>query len=163
MSSVDTWLAAMPPIREVDERIEQLQGELHQLQLIKQLHTDRGEAHVPSVNGHTNGNGDHPTERNGASNGGGALFAENPVVDPGRLSLERKEILQTMLTLPHHEAPPRLVAHKMRVRGLPVDDRHIGLNMSRMQKAGLLNRVRKGVYVIPPHVFDFIREAGAQG
>jgi hypothetical protein len=152
----------MPPKREVDARIGELEAELAKLRLIKQLHNSRSHAHA-TRNGHGNGNG------NGATGSNGDLFEpvrpplqHAQVVDPARLSQDRREILEIMMALPNNQAPLRIVSHKLRARGHHTDDKHVGANMARMFKAGLLTRVRQGTYEVPNHVAEYLREETAQ-
>jgi hypothetical protein len=155
MSSLDAWLAAMPPEHEIDERIGHAEAELHKLQLVKQLHQERGATR--SSSSHANGE-----RRNSNGNGHMQLLAAEPnaEVNPARLSRERREILKAMLSLSKTEVPTRLVAHRLRLHGHQADDRHVGQNMARMEKAGLLRRVRHGTYSVPPDVAEFVRQEG---
>jgi hypothetical protein len=138
----------MPAEQEIEAQISALEGELHRLQLIKQLQPSRpGAAVVPIRTTTPNGH----------------LFAADngPAVDPARVSPERRDILEAILALPGRQGSPSLVANRLRRDGRDVNDRHIGMNMARMHKAKLLKRVRQGTYAVPNHVAEFVRQLQA--
>lgn len=175
MSRVEEWLAAMPSEREVDARIEELEAELARLRLIKQLQNGppRARSSYRNGNGGTNGHGPGTVHGNGDDSPQRGTLALEPlvvpateaaIVNPANLSRERRDIIRIIQALPRGEAPLRIVALRMRERGYDAQDRHVGANMARMTKAGLLKRVRQGYYTVPDHVADYLRaeESDAQ-
>jgi hypothetical protein len=147
---LEAWLAQMPKPQEIDEEIAELERKLELLRVVKEA--ANGGAPAPTGR---KGNG-----RNGNGHSQGAL-PDMTTIDPMRISAERREILEVMVTCPGLTAGATLVQKKLKARGRVIDVKPIQTNLGRMYKIGLLERVKKGRYRVLPHAAEFIRAGEA--
>jgi hypothetical protein len=145
---LDAWLAQAPPTEEIDQEIAELERKLALLRVVKQ-----------TVSGQTTpqGNG------NGSNGHGQAALIDltQQTFDPGRISTERRQILDAMLACPGANAGPTLVEKKLKARGIDMGVKPIQTNMGRMVKIGLIQKVRQGRYHVPRHVAEYLKAGGS--
>jgi hypothetical protein len=124
MTAYEAWLAAMP-VEDVDERIAELERELQVLRLLKR----RRAAAV---------HGEHVAEQ------------AKPVLPlprrKRRLSPEREAIVMLIAKNPEGVSPADVS------RALEVSPNAAQTNLSRMQEAGMVQRVAQGLYRLPAHI-----------
>lgn len=149
MKTLDGWLADMPSSAEVDQRIAERERELQLLRVVRDMAKQREtgkSAAIPMPNGNGNGNG----------NGQVRLIDTPTHIDPSRISDERRMILRAMLGCQGATAGPAKVEARLRRTGFRGGVKPIQTNMGRMEKIGLLERLGKGRYRVPPHVAELV-------
>jgi predicted Rossmann fold nucleotide-binding protein DprA/Smf involved in DNA uptake len=127
MSQYDDWLAAMP-IDEVHARIAELEREL---ELLRSLEQKRENARRDLILRAA------IAERNRTAHGGKRRR---------RLSPERTAIVELIAKNPDGMSPDDVA------RGVGMSPNAAQTNLSRMQQAGIVQRVAQGLYRLPPHV-----------
>jgi len=142
MSGLDAWLAAMP-VRELQERIRKLEGELDALRALEQAASLRGAPQPAAAPVPASEPSPAPATPSPDPDVEGAR-----AVSHRRLSRERRMIIQMLQRYPNG-AGPHDIGEALRQQGVSMQDNAVQTNMSRMVKAGQLVRVEQGRYRLP--------------
>lgn len=125
MDGYEAWLQAMP-VDAVRHRIAELERELEVMRLLERQHRQRRRPEVQTATPPTTGSVHMPSGR------------------ARRMSPEREAIVAVLHEHPEGASPAEVAS------ALGKEQNPIQTNMSRMVKAGQLERVEQGRYKLPP-------------
>lgn len=150
MQTLDAWLAEMPSDEEVERQIAATERRLQLLKVIRDLQRNGSVSVQTTENGNGHGGNGRQSKLTDTAD-------ETATFDPARISHERRQIIEAMLTCPGRAGGPQLVQKKLAARGVHINEKALQTNMARMYRFNLLARPRQGHYKVPPAVAAYVQ------